>query len=131
MSLLPDIEPLRRHRDFRLLYTGQFVSQFGSMLSHVALPYALYQVTRSPRLLGLLGVIQLVPSVIGGLFGGALADAVDRRRLILLCEAGMALCTLLLAGIAHTAASSRRRSCSAPRRSWRSSTASTGRRWRR
>lgn len=101
MPLLPDIEPLRRHRDFRLLYTGQFVSQLGSMLSHVALPFALYQLTRSPRLLGLLGVIQLVPSVIGGLFGGALADSVDRRRLILGCEAGMALCTLLLAGLAY------------------------------
>lgn len=93
MSLLPDIDPLRRHRDFRLLYVGQFVSLLGSMLSYVALPFALYQATRSPKLLGLLGVIQLVPSIIGGLFGGALADAVDRRRLILGCEAGMALCT--------------------------------------
>lgn len=97
MALSPDFDPLRRHRDFRLLYIGQFVSLFGSMLSHVALPFALYQVTRSPRLLGLLGIIQLVPSVVGGLFGGALADAVDRRRLMLLCEAGMALCTLALA----------------------------------
>lgn len=100
MSLLPDIDPLRRHRDFRLLYMGQFVSQFGSMLSYVALPYALYQTTRSPRLLGLLGIIQLVPSIIGGLFGGALADAVDRRRLILSCEAGMFLCTALLTVVA-------------------------------
>jgi MFS family permease len=91
-----DLTPLRR-RDFRLLYLGQFVSSFGSMMSHVALPYVLYQSTRSTILTGVLGVIQLVPSVVGGLFGGALADAVDRRKLIVLCELGMALIVLALA----------------------------------
>ena len=96
MSILPDLGPLRTHRDFRLLYLGQFVSLLGSMLSYVALPYALFQATHSPRLLGLLGVIQLVPSIVGGLFGGALADAVDRRRLIVLTEAGMTLCSAVL-----------------------------------
>lgn len=100
MAILPDVGPLRRYRDYRLLYFGQFVSLLGSTLSHVALPYALYQATRSPRLLGLLGVILLIPSIIGGLFGGALADAVDRRRLMLSCEAGMTLATLGLAGCA-------------------------------
>ena len=74
-----DLSPLRR-RDFRLLYIGQFVSFFGSMMSYVSMPYILYQATKSTLLTGLLGVIQLVPSVVGGLFGGALADAVDRRR---------------------------------------------------
>jgi MFS family permease len=91
-----DLSPLRR-RDFRLLYLGQFVSFFGSMMSYVALPFVIYQATKSTILIGLLGVIQLVPSVIGGLFGGALADAVDRRRLIVWCEAGMALITLTIA----------------------------------
>jgi MFS family permease len=88
-----DLSPLKRH-DFRLLYIGQFVSFFGSMMSYVALPYALYQATKSTILTGLLGVIQLAPSVVGGLFGGALADAVDRRKLIVACEAGMALVVL-------------------------------------
>lgn len=100
MPILPDIDPLRRHRDFRILYAGQFVSLFGSMLSYVALPFALFQITHSPKLLGLLGVIQLIPSIIGGLFGGALADAMDRRRLLLLCEAAMALVTAVLAVVA-------------------------------
>ncbi|MFT3928401.1 MAG: MFS transporter [Myxococcales bacterium] len=95
-----DLEPLRR-RDFRLLYLGQFVSSFGSMMSHVALPYVLYQSTKSTILTGLLGVIQLVPTVFGGLFGGALADAVDRRKLIVLSELGMALIVLAL-GISVT-----------------------------
>ncbi|HKU41953.1 MAG TPA: MFS transporter [Polyangiales bacterium] len=90
-----DLSPLRRP-NFRRLYAGQFVSQFGSMLSYVALPYAIYQSTKSTVLTGLLGVIQLLPSVFGGLFGGALADAFDRRRLIVLCEAAMALVVLAL-----------------------------------
>lgn len=65
-------------------------------MSHVALPYVLYQSTKSTILTGLLGVIQLVPTVAGGLFGGALADAVDRRKLIVLCELGMAVIVLAL-----------------------------------
>ena len=104
MPVLPDIDPLRRHRDFRVLYFGQFVSLLGSMLSYVALPYALFQITHSPKLLGLLGVIQLVPSVVGGLFGGALADTMDRRRLLLLCEGGMTLCIGLLSVVAFRGA---------------------------
>jgi MFS family permease len=85
-----DLSPLRR-RDFSLLYLGQTVSLLGSMMSYVALPYVLYQATRSTALTGLLGLIQLAPSVVGGVFGGALADAIDRRKLIVLCEIAMAL----------------------------------------
>jgi len=93
-----DLSPLKR-RDFRLLYIGQFVSFFGSTMSYVAMPYILYQSTKSTILTGLLGVIQLVPSVVGGLFGGALADSIDRRKLIVICEIGMALIVLAM-GIA-------------------------------
>ena len=97
-----DLSPLQRSRDFRLLYLGQFVSFFGSMMSYVAMPYVLYQSTQSTLLTGLLGVIQLVPSIVGGLFGGALADAVDRRRLIVVCELGMRAIVLTLGlWIAH------------------------------
>jgi len=95
-----DLAPLRR-RDFRLLYLGQFVSLLGSMMSYVALPFVLYQATKSTILTGILGVIQLVPSIVGGLFGGALADAIDRRKLIVFCELGMALIVLAL-GVALT-----------------------------
>ncbi|MEY4512286.1 MAG: hypothetical protein RLZZ450_4408, partial [Pseudomonadota bacterium] len=76
-----DLSPLRR-RDFRLLYLGQFVSFFGSMMSYVALPFALYTATKSTIWTGVLGAVQLGPSVVGGLVGGALADSVDRRKLI-------------------------------------------------
>ncbi|MDB4975358.1 MAG: Enterobactin exporter EntS [Myxococcaceae bacterium] len=95
-----DLSPLRR-RDFRLLYIGQFVSFFGSMMSYVALPFVLYQATRSTLWTGALGAVQLAPAVIGGLAGGALADAVDRRKLIVLCELGMAAIVLAL-GLALT-----------------------------
>ena len=91
-----DLSPLR-HRDFRLFYFGQFVSFFGSMMSYVALPFVLYQATKSTVWTGALGVVQLVPSIVGGLVGGTLADAVDRRKLIVACEAGMALIVLALA----------------------------------
>jgi MFS family permease len=90
-----DLSPLRR-RDFRVLYLGQFVSFFGSMMSNVALPFVLYQATKSTIWTGALGVINLVPSVVGGLFGGALADAVDRRKLIVICELGMAAIALAM-----------------------------------
>lgn len=83
-----------KHRNFRLLFLGQSVSLFGSTFSYVALPYALYQATKSTVLTGLLGVIQLAPSVVGALFGGTLADAIDRRRLIIVCEAAMGLVVL-------------------------------------
>lgn len=71
------------------------------MMSHVALPFVLYQATRSTIWTGALGVIQLVPSVVGALFGGALADAIDRRRLIITCELGMAA-VVLAVGLALT-----------------------------
>lgn len=101
MAILPDITPLVRYRDYRVLYFGQFVSLLGSMLSYVALPYALFQKTHDPKLLGLLGVIQLVPSIVGGLFGGALADAVNRKRLLLTTEAGLLGCTAALAWLSY------------------------------
>lgn len=88
-----DLSPLRR-RDFRLLYIGQFISFLGSVMTYVAMPFIVYQATKSTVITGLLGVIQLIPSIVGGLFGGALADAVDRRKLIVWCEIGMALISL-------------------------------------
>jgi MFS family permease len=95
-----DLSPLRR-RDFRLLYLGQFVSFFGSMMSYVALPFALYAATKSTIWTGVMGAVQLGPSVVGGLIGGALADSVDRRKLIVLCELGMAAIVLAL-GVSMT-----------------------------
>jgi MFS family permease len=95
--MLLDVTPLRRHRDFRLLFVGQFVSFFGSMITYVAVPYQVYQLTSSSLLVGLLGTAQLVPLVLFGLWGGAYADAMDRRRLLIGAEVALTLLSLSLA----------------------------------
>jgi len=81
-----DIGPLRRHRDFRLLFFGQLATIFGSMLTYVAMPYQVYRLTGSSLTVGLLGLADFVPVVTLGLIGGALADVIDRRRLVLVTE---------------------------------------------
>jgi len=85
--MLLDLAPLRRHRDFRLVFAGQLVSAFGSFLTYVALPVQLYDLTKSSQIVGLLGTVQLVPLAVTALWGGAYADALDRRRLLLGSEA--------------------------------------------
>ncbi|HEY7782325.1 MAG TPA: MFS transporter [Ktedonobacterales bacterium] len=85
-----DIGPLRRHRDFRLLYAGQMISFFGSMITSVAVPYQAYALTHSPLAVGLFGIVQLVPLLFLAFLGGALADAFDRRRLVQITELSLA-----------------------------------------
>ena len=85
-----DVTPLRRHRDFRLLYAGRLVSFFGNMITYVAIPYQAYALTHSPLAIGLFGVVQLVPLLALAFVGGALADAVDRRRMVQLTELALA-----------------------------------------
>jgi MFS family permease len=91
---LIDLSPLKRHRDFRLLYVGQTLSFVGSMLTYVAVPYQVFELTQSSLWVGLLGSVQLVPLLVAGLFGGALADAVDRRRMLIVSEAVLACASL-------------------------------------
>lgn len=96
-SLAVDITPLKRHRDYRLLYIGQFVSLVGSMITHTALPYQIYDITKSTVWVGAMGIVQLIPLVISGFWGGALADRLDRRKVILVSEFFLAaLCFLLV-----------------------------------
>ncbi|MBX2986372.1 MAG: MFS transporter [Bdellovibrionaceae bacterium] len=90
--MLINLKPLVRHREFRLLYFSQLISFFGSMITYVAIPYQVHQLTGSTFLVGLLGAVQLVPLVLCGLVGGTYADRWNRRRLILTCE------VLLMAG---------------------------------
>jgi MFS family permease len=93
-----DLTPLRRHRDFRLLWIGQGVSFLGSMVTYVALPYQTFRLTHSSLAVGLLGLAELAPLLIAALAGGALADALDRRLMVRLTEGGFAVCSALLMG---------------------------------
>jgi MFS family permease len=89
---------LRRRREFRLLFASQLVSFAGSMLTFVALPYQMFRLTGSSLAVGLLGIADFVPIVGLALVSGALADAVDRRRLVIGAEAGGALVAAILLG---------------------------------
>ncbi|HTE59165.1 MAG TPA: MFS transporter, partial [Solirubrobacteraceae bacterium] len=91
-----DVGPLRRHREFRLLYVGQAVSFAGSMITYVAIPYQVYDLTGSTLIVGLLGLAELVPLLGTALLGGALADAHDRRRLVLVADTTLLLLALVL-----------------------------------
>jgi MFS family permease len=93
-----DVTPLRRHRDFRLLFIGRMVSFFGSMITTVAFPYQVFQLTHSVFLVGVLGVFEFGAILAVAFIGGALADAQDRRSMVLLSEAALMACSLLLAG---------------------------------
>jgi MFS family permease len=95
-----DITPLKTSRDFRLLYIGQFISMFGSAISYVVLPWQMYQLTKSSFAVGMLGIAEFVPMFVMAFVGGALADYIDRRRLILLAEIAMIGCCAIL--IANT-----------------------------
>ena len=85
-----DIGPLRRHRDYRLLWIGRAVSLFGSEITYVAIPYQVYRLTGSVAVVGLISLVELVPLLTSAVLGGAFADAVDRRRMLLLTELGLA-----------------------------------------
>ncbi len=95
-----DVTPLRASRDLRLLVIGNFVTTLGTQATLVALPYQLYVETRSPFLTGLLGAFELGPLVSMSLFGGALADRMDRRRLLLLDQIVLVLLTAALSTLA-------------------------------
>ena len=88
-GILLDVEPLRRDRDYRLLWTGQVISGVGRQVTVVALPFQLYVLTGSTLAVGLLALVQLVPILVFALGGGAVADAVDRRRLLLITQLGL------------------------------------------
>ncbi|MBI1376868.1 MAG: MFS transporter [Frankiales bacterium] len=91
-----DVSPLRVSRDFRLLFWAGVVSYLGSMFTFVAVPLQAQQLTGSFVVVGMLGLVEVVPIIVFGLWGGALADHVDRRAMILAAEAGSLVCSVAL-----------------------------------
>jgi len=91
-----DLTPLRESRPYRRLLFGDAVSVLGTQITIVAVPIQVYDQTRSAAAVGLVGLAGLVPLIVFGLYGGAIADAVDRRRLVLLTTVGQAALALVL-----------------------------------
>jgi MFS family permease len=89
--LTPDLSPFRDSRDLRLVVIGDFISGMGAQAALVALPYQLYVDTHSALLVGLLGAVELGPLIAMALLGGAIADRMDRRRLLALDQIGVFL----------------------------------------
>ncbi|MEV0200461.1 MFS transporter [Nonomuraea sp. NPDC050691] len=94
--LMPDVGPLRDSRDYRLLTASGIVTMFGTFITVVAVPYQMKELTGSPVAVGLVSLAEFVPMVVCGLWGGAIADALDRRKVILLGELGLALTSAML-----------------------------------
>jgi MFS family permease len=97
-ALVPDVTPLRGPggRDFRAMFTSRTAAYLGSQAAEVALLVQAQRLTGSPLVVGTLGLAELVPLVLFGLYGGVLADRFDRRALMRWCEPGLAACALLL-----------------------------------
>ena len=91
-----DFTPLKVSRDYRLLFFSQTISFFGSMMSFVVLPWQMYQLTHSSLAVGLLSAVEFVPTITMAFVGGALADYVDRRRMVLITELFMAVSSAAL-----------------------------------
>jgi MFS family permease len=94
--LAVDTTPLRRHRDFRLLWMGELISQTGSQITLVAVFIQVFQLTDSAAAVGIIGLAQLGPLIVFTLFGGPLIDRIDRRRLMLIAAGGQAAASFVL-----------------------------------
>jgi len=96
MRVAMDLSPLRDLREFRLLFLSGGISRLGSMMTYVAIPFQMAQITDSYVAVGLIGAAELVPLVVFGLYGGSLSDRVDRRRMVVATEVAALLVTSVL-----------------------------------
>ena len=92
-----DVGPFREHRDFRLLLIAGTIFYLGGMMTYVAIPFQIYTITGSNLAVGAVGLVELVPLIVFGLYGGALADHVDRRLLLIWTGIAQAAFTAWLA----------------------------------
>jgi MFS family permease len=90
------LSPLR-HRDFRLFWTGLLLSSVGSQFTTVAMAWQIYELTNSPLQIGMIGLVRAVPQMIVLLFGGLLADAINRRKLMMITQGSLFLISTALA----------------------------------
>ena len=91
-----DITPLRTSRDFRLIFLSGLITNLGAMISYVVIPFQVATITGSFVAVGLIGLFELLPLIVFGLYGGALADSVDRRVMVIATESAVAVTMLVL-----------------------------------
>ena len=91
-----DLSPLKKYRDFKLLFTAGLFSYFGSMITFVALPFQVKELTGSFWAVGLIGAVEIIPLIVFGLYGGVLADYLDRKKMIWFTEFGTLIATSVL-----------------------------------
>lgn len=91
-----DISPLRVSRDYRLLFFGQLVSFFGSMMTFIVVPWQMYQITQSSAMVGYIYLAEFIPMFTLAFVGGALADYVDKRMMLRFTEVGQTVLTAVL-----------------------------------
>jgi MFS family permease len=96
--MLLDLSPLKASRDYRLLFFGQLVSFFGSMMTFIVVPWQMYQLTGSSAMVGYIYLAEFVPMVCLAFVGGALADFLDKRKMLRLTEVGQTVVTAILLG---------------------------------
>src|ERR1051325_2748355 len=82
------LSPLR-HRDFRVFWSGLILSSVGSQFTQVAMAWQIYELTNSPLQIGLIGLVRAVPQMVILLFGGLLADAMNRRKLMMVTQGSL------------------------------------------
>src|SRR5262249_14917003 len=99
--LAVDIRPLRASRDFRLLWTGEAISQIGSQITLVALFVQVYGLTHSSFAVDAIGIVQLVPMILASVGFGPQIDRFDRRRILLGAQTGLMVSSVLLLVGAH------------------------------
>jgi MFS family permease len=92
-----DLTPLKISADFRRLFAGQAISEFGTQITFVAVPFQVYDLTDSTAMLGLLALTEVLPLVVLPIVGGAIADAVERRRFLMIAQGATALLSVALA----------------------------------
>jgi MFS family permease len=91
-----------RHRDFRFLVTGRFITSFGNEMLSFAVGWELWLRTHEPFVLGMVGLVQVIPVLLLSLPAGHVADQYNRKRIVLICELTFALCALGLGWLSYT-----------------------------
>lgn len=94
--MLLDLTPLKISRDYRLLFFGQLISFFGSMMTFIIVPWQMYQLTESNAMVGYIFLAEFFPMLILAFVGGALADALDKRKMLRVTEIGQTVVTAIL-----------------------------------